>query len=632
MTKIVLELTCAVVLGITLAYLWLAARKKDIRRQEGWWYIVAGFSLLFFGMLLDITDNFPALEKYIIIGNTPAQVILEKVVGYLFGFLLLAIGFIKWLPTVIALNRTRRNLQESRDELEEKVAERTDHLNVINKLLKQEIADRKLATAEIRQFKTICERANFGLAIGDLEGNIIYANQACAGMHGFTPEEIMGKTLAVFHNQEQLVRVKELIERLRQGGSFSAEEVWHAGKDGSVFPVLMTGVAIMDDDDKPAFMAATMLDISARKRREVELVRLSSALAGLAEMVIITGLDHRIIYANAATKNILGYSPEEVIDRPAAEFFEGIPGNPPNLAEKMRDEAVGGTWQGELLNRRKDGSFIHVHLTMSLLKDEDGTLVGYVGITWDITQRHHAEEAMKRAYHELKGLKSRLIQAKKLSAIGRLAAGVAHELNSPLDGIMTLLRLSRRQVAEGSKDHEQTIAMLTAAEHMAGIIQDLTSFARETKGAMEKVNLNDVIESTLSFSAYQLTERNITIIKDFSDSLPEIRGDKGQLQQVVLNLIINARDAMSGGGTLRIRTGSSGDNEKVLMEFADTGSGIAEENLDKIFDPFFTTKKTGEGIGLGLSVSYGIVEYHKGEIAVASKPGEGTIFSVTFPV
>jgi len=225
-----------------------------------------------------------------------------------------------------------------------------------------------------------------------------------------------------------------------------------------------------------------------------------------------------------------------------------------------------------------------------------------------------------------------LIQSEKLSALGRLSAGLAHELNSPLDGIMTLLRLNNKKLAENSPESDRNSAMLSAAEHMARIIKDLTSFARESNSVFTEINMNDVIESVLSFSSYQLTRNNIAIVKNYSDCLKAIRGEKGQLQQVILNMITNARHAMPEGGTLTITTGNSREDSYVFIKFIDTGWGIDADNLDKIFDPFFTTKEPGEGVGLGLSVSYGIIETHQGEITIASEPGKGTTFIVTFPV
>ncbi len=760
MTAFILEIAFTFLMGVIVVFFWWVGKVKELYRQAGWWYIVAAFLLLFLGHLLAVCEYIPSVQNFLAGAPPFLGIFLEHLFGHLLAVLLLAIGMVKWIPSVVALNEARRKLQQSHDELEKKVEERTEYLEKINQRMKREIEERALIEGELRKFKTVCDRANYGVAISNLKEEIVYCNREFARMHGYLPEKVVGKNLSVFHNGEQAPSVKRLVEKIRREGGFSGEEVWHARKDGSVFPTLMTGAVIRDAGERPFLLAATAIDISSRKKREEEMVRLSSALAGLAEMVLITGLDHRIIYANPAAEKILGYAPEELVGRPASDIFEGIPGNPPHLDQVMEAEIVDGTWQGELLNRKKNGDLIDVHLTMTRLKNEKGSLIGYVGITRDITERikaekkiqeayriisrspaiaftwrnqpgwpiefvsenvknlfgytaeefmsgavaygdlifpddrervmeevstfsseagrdefthkpyriitrdgeprwlndwtyivrnergeithykgivedisekRRAEEEIKTAYRELKGLKSQLIQAEKLSAIGLLAAGVAHELNSPLDGLMTLLRLNKKQSPEGSPAREQLAAMLNAAEHMAAIIRDLTSFARESTADFSEVDLNQVIESTLSFSGYQVMGRGISMTRKFSDDLLKINGDRGQLQQVVLNLLTNARDALIEGGVIRITTGNSPDNRSVIMEFHDSGVGIPKENLAKLFDPFFTTKKPGEGIGLGLSVVYGIVEDHGGEIVVKSKPGQGTTFTVRFP-
>ena len=249
----------------------------------------------------------------------------------------------------------------------------------------------------------------------------------------------------------------------------------------------------------------------------------------------------------------------------------------------------------------------------------------------DITERKRAEEKLRSAYETLRSTQAQLIQTEKIAGIGKLGAGVAHELNSPLTGLINLIESYLERTKEGTKDHKDFAVMLDAARHMARIVRDLGAFSRESKGEKTEVSVNEMIDSTLSFSAQQLSIRDIRLIKDYADDLPRVAGESGQLQQVVLNVISNAHDVMPSGGEFIVRTRASESRDNVIMEFVDNGPGIKQEDLSRIFDPFFTTKGPGKGVGLGLSVSYAIVENHGGRISVESQLGKGTKFTIVLP-
>jgi signal transduction histidine kinase len=234
----------------------------------------------------------------------------------------------------------------------------------------------------------------------------------------------------------------------------------------------------------------------------------------------------------------------------------------------------------------------------------------------------------RRAEAKEKLLQVQLLQTEKLSSIGLLAAGVAHELNSPLAGLLSLLRTFRKRSPHDSEDYQILTEMLESAEHMAKVVKDLNHFSKVSEDEHREIDLTDVIETTLSFSEHQLIHRNIKIVKNYTKNLPKVSGNKSQLQQVVLNILTNARDAMAAGGMLSITTRFDQGSETVNIEFSDTGQGIRAEHLSKIFDPFFTTKPQGKGTGLGLSVSHGIIQSHKGEFLVESQLGKGTTFVV----
>jgi two-component system, NtrC family, sensor kinase len=225
----------------------------------------------------------------------------------------------------------------------------------------------------------------------------------------------------------------------------------------------------------------------------------------------------------------------------------------------------------------------------------------------------------------------KLMRSDRLAVLGQLAAGVAHEINNPLGSILLFTRLTLQQTTgDGQmRDNLERIELETRRCH--AIVQSLLDFARRREPKVEPVDVNQLADSAVSFFDKQNLLKNIKIVRNYGGNLPSIQADQQQLQQVLINMIVNASGAMNGKGVLTIETSDSGADGSVRISIADTGCGIPPENLDRIFDPFFTTKDVGHGTGLGLSVSYGIIQAHKGDIAVSSTPGTGSRFTITLP-
>jgi C4-dicarboxylate-specific signal transduction histidine kinase len=266
----------------------------------------------------------------------------------------------------------------------------------------------------------------------------------------------------------------------------------------------------------------------------------------------------------------------------------------------------------------------------------------------EISMRREAEKAQRKSYDELRNVQSQLVQSGKLASIGELAAGVAHELNQPLMVVRTTAQSSVRQQRKNALDAATLLENLNFIEkntkRMMNIINHLRTFSRQTDRKFAPVNVNETIQNAFLMIGQQLSQKNIKVIRDFSEGLPEVLGDANQLEQVFLNLLANGRDSMqskfeAGGGVVEsqkkivITTHVSAEiKEAVEILFKDTGSGIPQEALNNIFDPFFTTKGVGDGTGLGLSISYGIIQDHKGEIDVVETGPEGTTFRVRLPM
>lgn len=221
-------------------------------------------------------------------------------------------------------------------------------------------------------------------------------------------------------------------------------------------------------------------------------------------------------------------------------------------------------------------------------------------------------------------------QSEKLAAIGRLAAGIAHEINNPLTGVLTFAHMLRQKANMDAQDKEDLDVVLRETTRVREIVRGLLDFARESPSTRQPLDLNEVVARTLTLIRSQKGFHKVTLVEELDEALPPVVGDRNQLQQVLLNLCMNGCEAMHGGGVLSLRTRSEGN--RVALEVSDSGCGIKPEHLGKIFDPFFTTKPVGKGTGLGLSVSYGIVEQHGGTLEVASEEGRGTTFTVRLPI
>ncbi|NLT67953.1 MAG: HAMP domain-containing protein [Acidobacteria bacterium] len=224
----------------------------------------------------------------------------------------------------------------------------------------------------------------------------------------------------------------------------------------------------------------------------------------------------------------------------------------------------------------------------------------------------------------------KLMRSDRLAVIGQLAAGVAHEINNPLGSILLFTRLVAQQSPKEGQIHDNLVRIEKETKRCHSIVQNLLDFARQRKPNVEQVDVNELLDATIQFFERQFFFQNIEVVRRFDSKLQLIQADELQLQQVFMNLIINAVDAMDGKGLLTLETEDKVTNMEVRV--SDTGCGIQPENLERIFDPFFTTKDVGRGTGLGLSVSYGIVQNHGGEIKVTSTPGSGSRFTVVLPI
>jgi PAS domain S-box-containing protein len=282
------------------------------------------------------------------------------------------------------------------------------------------------------------------------------------------------------------------------------------------------------------------------------------------------------------------------------------------IASRGDAEQVTGIYKQRLQHQ---GRSLVLNVSITPLVSKSGERIGRLLLFDDVTQRERMEEQMS--------------QTEKLTSLGLLAAGVAHEVNTPLAVISNYIQMLAKQMPEGDPRHAIIEKIVKQTFRASEIVNNLLNFSRTGPGELADVDVNRVVEETLSLVAHPLKTSQVQVVKHLSDGIPAVRGSANKLQQVFLNLFLNARDAMPTGGILEVRTGAH--NGSVEIEIADTGNGIPRDHIHKIFDPFFTTKPGGRGTGLGLSVSYGIIKEHAGKIDVRSMPGRGTSFHVEFP-
>lgn len=350
---------------------------------------------------------------------------------------------------------------------------------------------------------------------------------------------------------------------------------------------------------------------------------------------------------NKSGEKIENISKLDIIGKRVTEVFPGIKefglldvfkrvfqtGEPEKFPSKIyKDERIIG-WRENYIYKLPAGELIAIYDDVTeQKKSEEQEKEIFAAKAAAQVEKAKARELFL-AYEELKRTQHQLLQVEKLASIGQLGAGVAHELNSPLAGILSLLRSYKKEKDRTTEEYEDLQEMEKACEHMAAIIKGLNTFARQSTGELKEVNCNEAIKSALSFTIYQFEKKGVNIETNLDDGLDKVKANENQIQQIVINMLTNAMDALPQKGTFKITTKNTivDGNKYGEITFEDNGMGIKKDDLKKVFDPFFTTKRPRGGVGLGLSIVYRIVENHKGTIAVESQEGKGTVFTVRLP-
>ncbi|RMF93301.1 MAG: PAS domain S-box protein [Candidatus Schekmanbacteria bacterium] len=503
-----------------------------------------------------------------------------------------------------SFNLMAQKLEESYSHLEHLVEEKT-------KELKENIAFTN----------NMLESISVGIFAVDTDFNITAWNRYLEEISGIKANSIEGERITKFiPEEEHLVLINAIKETIEKNVTVKKTNLSLPFMGKGVFDLIAS--PLKGDNKNLAGAVIFIEDVTEKRALEEKLIRHQQYIANISEnsadAIISLDKNNIITTWNKGAEEMYGYKKEEIIGKSFDILI------PEDLREKGEMEWIiketekrGALKNYETERITKSGKRIYVALTRTLLKDNNNNPIGCSVIVRDITEK--------------KNLERQLIQSEKLSAVGELTAGLAHEIGTPLNIISGRAEYILSLAGDNPKINEGLKSIIRQIDRITSLIQQLLKFTRSEKKETKGVNVNTVIEDTLLLLETKLDKSRIVIEKNIDNNILLIEGDENQIQQVFINLFINAIHAMPEGGKLSIKTKSNKAQNMVEIVISDTGIGIEEKNISRIFDPFFTTKEIGKGTGLGLAVTYGIIKDHGGNINVKSIYGKGTEFFITLP-
>jgi PAS domain S-box-containing protein len=496
--------------------------------------------------------------------------------------------------------------------------------------INKDITERKQAEEEIERqrayFQQLFDNSPEGIALLDDADRFVQVNRGFEQLFGYRSEELKGRPINEVIVPEGLGEEATALSQPALDNQIRRKETVRKRKDGSLVDVDVIGYPIQFDNQTVG-VYAIYSDITERKRSEQALRESqefsSSLLENSPNPEFVVNPDTSVKYVNPAFEKLTGFSLDEITGIEAPYPWWPIEKREETTAG-FKNAMVTGGRRSERVFRKKNGERFWVVINSAPVMHE-GKLI-YFLVNWlDITERKLAEE-------ERMELEQKAHLASRLASVGEMAAGIAHEINNPLTAVIGFSQLLMD--TDLPKNIEEDITVIhKEAQRAASVARNLLTFARKHAPTKQLTNINSIIEGVLKLRAYEQSVSNIRVNTRLASDLPEVMVDHSQMQQVFINIILNAEAAMlesSKGGTLTVTTHRV--NDTVRASFTDSGRGIAKENLNRIFDPFFTTKEVGNGTGLGLSVCHGIVAEHGGRIYARSKPGRGATFVVELPV
>jgi PAS domain S-box-containing protein len=502
----------------------------------------------------------------------------------------------------------------------------------------RDVTERKRTEDERFRLAAIVESSEDAIIGKNLNGIITTCNQGAERIYGYSAGELIGKPVSILTPPERSDEIPQIIEKLSRGERIEPFETVRLTKDGRRIHISLTVSLIRNNAGKIIGASAVGRNITDRKQAEERLraqekalrsseERYRSLFEGVVHGIYRVGLDGQFLEVNPALVAMLGYnSADDVLKLNATTEVYADPQEKPRLVQKWLQETK---IEDEVRWRRRDGTIITVRLNGRTLTDEQGVVQAFEFIAEDVTERRSLEQELR--------------QVQKIEGVGQLAGGIAHEFNNFLGVILGYSEFLFEETGTTESLRRAVAEIKAATQRAASLTRQLLAFSRKQVLEPAILDLNQVI-----WEAHKLLRRlvpaNIDIVPVLDPALGRVKADAGQIQQILINLAINARDAMPQGGKVTVETANAELDESycsqhfgvqpgahVMLTVRDTGSGMDAETLSRIFEPFFTTKEQGKGTGLGLSTIYGIVKQSGGHIEVESSLGKGTVFRIYLP-
>jgi len=529
--------------------------------------------------------------------------------------------------------QSKSAIRRMNEDLEKKVAKRTEELARTVDTLREEVNVRRTQEVDLRRLAAIVESSDDAIIAITLNGTITDWNPGAERMLGFQRSEMIGQPISRIIPPDRLGEPNRSLQRLVVGDQVVRHETVRIRKDGAQIHVSLTISPLRDVQGKVIGDSAIFRDMSERKKMEDALRRSESGFRSLVHNapygILRTKPDGGIVQANPAMVRMLGYASER--EMLSLNMTKDVYCRP-------EERSVASAWSGkqdsvqgvELEWKRKDGSIFTVRCDTHVVMDPEGFLEFLETFVEDVTERREMELQLR--------------QGQKMEAIGRLAGGVAHDFNNLLGVISGYAELVSEQIGPGSELRNSVEQIRKAADRASALTRQLLAFSRQQVLETKVLNINIIVEDMIKMLPRLLGE-DIELQASLDPDLGAVKADQGQIEQVILNLAVNARDAMPGGGKLAISTGrvrydsdlapkhpSMAPGEYTLLSVSDTGTGMDKHTQTHIFEPFFTTKERGRGTGLGLAMVYGFVKQIGGYVWVESEPGVGSTFAIYLPV